>query len=697
MKKILKTLSKYSIEIIFVCLFVVLQVYFDLKLPEYTSDIVNVGIQQGGLEYAVPEKIRESEFNKILFLIPETDKNFILNHYILITYNDNKIYKLKTTSEENLEKINDILVMPIIINYMMDKETSIQNQDVNFEVLKKQFESNSSLMKQSAIECIKNEYKAIDVNIEKIQTNYIKEKGMTMILISFLALFVTVLTNFLVSKVASYFSYDLRNEIIKKIMSYSNKEFDEIGVSSLITRNTNDVVQVQSLIMMLLRIVIYAPILGIGAFTKVIDSSMSWVIGLAVLIIFIIVVVLFSAVIPKFSLVQKMIDKINLIGRELLNGLPVVKAFSNEKHEEKRFDDANKDLLKVSLFVNRTMNIMMPTMSFIMNGVSVLIIWVGASKIDAGSIQIGSLLAFITYTMQIIMAFLMISIVSIMIPRSFISIKRIGEILNKNSSIKELNKSKRFKTTDDIIEFKDVYFRYPDAEEDVLSNVNFKCKKGTTTAFIGSTGSGKSTLINLIPRFFDVTSGKIMVKGVNIKEVSLKSLRSVIGYVPQKGNLFSGTIESNIKFGNKKINDEELDEIAKVSQSYDFIDKITDKYKSEISQGGTNVSGGQRQRLSIARAIAIKPEIYIFDDSFSALDYQTEKRLRKALKKYTDNSTILVVAQRISTILDADQIVVLDQGKIVGIGTHKELYKNCGVYKEITLSQFGKEEIEDEQ
>lgn len=693
MKKILKILSKYIIEIIFIVTFIVLQVYCDLELPEYTSKIVNVGIQQGGIEYAVPLKIRENEFNKILYFISKEDVKTVLDNYEL----KDKIYNLK--NNDNINKLNDILTTPIVITYMMEKvDVKSMNLDSNMDLnkLKDKFKDNELLMKQSAIEYLKNEYKEVNINIEKMQTEYIKTEGSKMLFIAFVALFITVLANYLSSKVAAYFSYDLRSEVIKKIMSYSNKEFNEIGASSLITRSTNDIVQIQGLIMMLLRIVIYAPILGIGAYTKVTGSSMSWIIGLAVLIIFMIVMFLFTAVIPKFSLVQKMIDKINLIGREILSGLPVVRAFGNEKHEEKKFDTANKDLLKVSLFIGRAMTIMMPTMSFIMNGVSILIIWVGAHKINTGSIQIGSLLAFITYTMQIIMAFLMMSMVSIMIPRAFISIKRIIEILKKESYIKEPLKSKKFIETETTIIFKDVYFRYPDADEDVLSNINFKCNKGTTTAFIGSTGSGKSTLINLIPRFFDITSGKILIKGINIKEVFLKDLRNIIGYVPQKGNLFTGTIETNIKFGNDKISDKELKEIAEVSQASEFIDKINNKYDSEISQSGTNVSGGQRQRLSIARAIAMKPEIYIFDDSFSALDYQTDKKLRRALKKYTKDSTILIVAQRISTIIDADQIVVLDKGKIVGIGTHKELYKRCEVYKEIALSQFGKEELENE-
>ena len=507
----------------------------------------------------------------------------------------------------------------------------------------------------------------------------------------------TIASVFLSSRVAAFFSRDLRSKVVNKVMTYSNTEFESFSTASLITRSTNDIQQIQMLIVMLLRIVFFAPIMGIGALAKVSGNDMSWIIALAVVTIIGFVIVLFGLAMPKFNKVQKLIDKVNLVSREILSGIPVIRAFGTEKHEEKRFDNANKDLTKVNLFVNRVMTIMMPSMMFIMNGVSVLIVWIGASKIDAGTIQVGTLIAFITYTMQIIMSFLMISMVSIMVPRAFVSLKRIGEVLDKDTSIKQIDKPQKFNDElKGVVEFKDVYFRYPDAEEDVLQNISFKANPGTTTAFIGSTGSGKSTLINLIPRFFDVTGGKILIDGVDIRNANIEKLRSKIGYVPQKGTLFSGTIESNIAFGLDKMDKEKITKAAKISQSLEFIENKKDEFKSEISQGGTNVSGGQRQRLAIARAIAIDPEIYIFDDSFSALDYKTDAKLRKELAKTTKNATIFIVAQRISTVMQADQIIVLDKGHVVGIGTHKELLKSCDVYQEIAYSQLSKEELENE-
>lgn len=693
MKKIFIILSKYSLGILFALFFIVIQAFVDLELPEYTSDIVNVGIQQGGIENSTPNIIRESEFNKVLLYLNETDKDYILDNYTLEYKNENMVYSLKTVTNEEKEKIGNMLITPIVINYMVNK-TNMPINEENLASLKDQFKNNESLMKQSAIEYIKNEYKELKVDVDSIQIDYIINKGLKMVLIASIAMIATIITSYLTSKIAAYFSYDLRNKVLEKIMSYSNKEFNEIGVSSLITRSTNDITQIQNLIITILRIVVMAPIIGLGAYAKLAHSEMNWVIGIVVLILLCLVGVLFTIVLPKFNKVQKMIDKINSAAREILTGLPVIRAFSNEKYEEKRFEGENKNLLKINLFVNKVMAIMMPTMTFIMNAACILIIWIGASKVDAGVVQIGSLIALITYTIQIIISFLMISIVSIMLPRAIISFKRVGEILNKDSSIKEPTKPLKFKENSEYsIEFKNVYFRYPDAEEDILNDINFKCKKGTVTAIIGSTGCGKSTLINLLPRFFDVTGGKILVDGIDIKNASLKELRSKIGFVPQKGNLFSGTIRENISFGKSKMKDKDIINSAKISESAEFINKLDEKYNSHIAQGGTNVSGGQRQRLSIARAIAINPEIYIFDDSFSALDYKTDKKLRKALKEYTKASTILIVAQRISTIMDADQIVVLDKGKIVGIGSHKELYKTSAVYKEIALSQYGEEEL----
>lgn len=552
----------------------------------------------------------------------------------------------------------------------------------------------TSILEQMAVNEVINEYNTIGLDISKIQNNYILITGLKMLGISFLIMVITAVTILISSKLAANFGKDLREKVFAKVMAYSSQEMEEMETSSLITRTTNDIQQVQNFIVMATRMIFYAPIIGIGAFLKVSGNSMGWIIGLAIGLILLVIIILFSIVLPKFQTIQKRIDKLNLVARETLTGLPVIRAFGTEKHEIERFDDANTHLTNNYLFVNRVMTVMMPLMTFIMNGVSLLIIWVGASQVDLGNIQVGTLIAFITYTMQIIMAFLMISILSIIIPRSFISIKRIAEILNKKPTIIEtLNPKEAIASKKGEVEFKNVSFRYPDADADVIENVSFKALKGKTTAFIGSTGSGKSTLINLIPRFYDATEGEILVDGVNVRDLSLKDLRSKIGYVPQKGILFSGDIKSNILFGNVNLTDEELKEVARVSQSLDFIEEKEGGFASPIAQGGTNVSGGQRQRLSIARAIALNPEIYIFDDSFSALDYQTDLKLRQALNEYTKDATILIVAQRISTILKADQIIVLDKGKIVGKGTHEELLKSCAIYKEIALSQLKEEEL----
>lgn len=553
-----------------------------------------------------------------------------------------------------------------------------------------------AMLKQITIESIKLEYEKIGMNLDDIQMNYILRNGLIMIGIALLIMIVAISIGFLASKTAAKFAYLLRNKVVEKIMSFSNKEFDEFSTASLITRSTNDIQQIQMLFVMVLRIVVYSPILGIGALLKVMGNSMNWVLALAIGLILTIVIILFIFAMPKFKLIQKLVDKLNLVSREILTGIPVIRAFSTEIHEEQRFDKSNQELAKTNLFCNRIMGIMMPTMMFIMNGVAILIVWVGAKQVDLGTLQVGTLMAFITYTMQVIMSFLMLSMVSIILPRAWISVKRIGEVLAKESSIIEIENPEEFNSEKKgIVEFKDVYFRYPDAEEDVLEDINFTAKPGTTTAFIGSTGSGKSTLINLIPRFFDVTGGKILVSGIDIRKVNIHDLREKIGYVPQKGNLFSGTIKSNIFFGAEDKSEENLMKSANIAQATEFILQKEEQFDSEISQGGTNVSGGQRQRLSIARALATHPDIYIFDDSFSALDYKTDVNLRKSLSEEKKNATIFIVAQRISTIMHADQIIVLDKGNIVGKGTHKELLKNCDVYKEIALSQLKEDELND--
>ena len=726
MKHIFKTLKKYTWQIFLVILLLFFQANCNLELPNYTSKIVDVGIQQSGVEDNVLEVIRESEYNKLVNLLTNEDKELINESYTKInqgdlTYVDDysileneSIYLLNDVDEDTHNKINNILEYPIIMLEIMENGneslSKLFGNDVVFgnlnelssdelQLMMATFQEKlkniePSILEQYAINYVKNEYIAVGLNIESYQINYIIKTGLIMLGFSLLAMILTISSTYLSAKIATNFSRDLRSKVTNKVMSFSSKEFEDFSTASLITRTTNDIQQVQMLTVMCLRMVIYAPIMGIGAFVKVSGSSMAWVIGLAIAMIFTLVVVMFTLAVPKFNLVQKLLDKLNLVSREIITGTPVIRTFGNEKYEEKRFDKANVDLTKTNLFVNRLMSLMMPSMMFIMNGVSVLIIWIGSSKVDMGTMQVGSLIAFITYTIEIIMSFLMISIISIMIPRSFVSIKRIGEVLDKEVSIKNKEKTIKFPNNESgTIEFRDVYFRYPAAEEDVLQNISFKAIKGTTTAFIGSTGSGKSTLVNLIPRLYDVTGGKILVDGVNIKDADLKSLRHKIGFVPQKGVLFTGTIKSNIAFGKNKITEEELINAAQISQSLEFINEKEDKFESVISQGGTNVSGGQRQRLSIARAIALNPEIYIFDDSFSALDYKTDAKLRKELNKHTKDSTILIVAQRISTVMKADQIIVLDNGSIVGIGKHEELMKNCDVYREIALSQLSEEEL----
>ena len=740
MKKILKILKKYSLGIIAVIVLLFIQAMCDLSLPDYTAKIVNVGIGQNGIEESVPKVIKEETLDNVLLFASDEETEDILKHYSLISkdnlsekeYEDylakypslakENLYLLNDLTDEQLQSLEQNFQIPyLVLTTLTTDDTKIKEQlkqmfpqmnsetniidilstldksqltNIRQEFSKELTDIDDSLIDQMTIASLKVEYEEIGIDISKLQTNYIINVGLKMLGLALLAMFISVIVTYLAAKISALFSRDLRSRVVHKVMDFSHKEFKDYGIASLITRSTNDIQQIQMLLVMLLRIVVYAPIIGFGALSKVSGSSMSWIIGVAVLTILSLVIVLFAVALPKFKIVQKLIDKLNLVSREILTGLPVIRAFANERHEEKRFDKANQDLTKTNLFVNRIMTIMMPSMMFIMNGVCVLIVWVGASKVDLGNIQVGTLMAFITYTMQIIMAFLMISMVSIMLPRAWVSVKRTNEILNQDISVKEKEQTKDFDPNQKgTLEFKDVYFRYPDALEDVLQNISFKVKKGTTTAFIGSTGSGKSTLINLIPRFFDVTGGKIILDGVDIKDVPLKELRSKIGYVPQKGVLFSGTIASNIGFGNDDLTKEQLEKASQISQSLEFINDKKDRFETPISQGGTNVSGGQKQRLSIARAIAINPEFYIFDDSFSALDYKTDAKLRASLAKETKDSTILIVAQRVSTVMNADQIIVLDKGKIVGIGSHKELMKTCDIYKQISLSQLSKEEL----
>ena len=757
MLKIFKHLRNSSFIIFIIILLLAGQASCELSLPTYTSNIINIGIQQSGIENSVPEVIRKSEMDKLFIFLSDKNKNTILNNYKLLNkdslseeeYNkykdsypalsDEEIYLLNTKDKDIIEKLDNILGKPELIVYGLESDDesakmiqqqmknnmtsnmSISNANQNLENMdmfamlqsmpKKQKnnlikEMNNQLINlpdamisQSAVSFVKNEYNEIGIDTGKLQTQYILTTGAKMIGITILGVVAAITVGFLASRVGASLGRTLRLKTFEKVMRFSSKEMTEFSTASLITRSTNDIQQIQQMTVMMLRMVFFAPFMAIGGIYKALstNASMAWIIGVAVLGVVVIVGILFATVMPRFKKLQNLVDRLNLVTREILTGLPVIRAFSTERFEEKRFDGVNKDLTKVNMFVNRMMSCMMPAMMLVMNAISVLIVWVGAKNIDTGAMQVGDMMAFIQYTMQIVMSFLMISMISVMLPRAAVSANRINEVLEKDIIIKEDKNPQAFdESKKGLVEFKNVSFKYPDADEDILHDINFTANSGETTAFIGSTGSGKSTLINLILRFHDVTKGEIKVDGVNIKNVKLHDLREKIGYVPQKGVLFSGTIDSNLRYGKKDATQEDIIKAAKIAQSIDFINDKEDKFDSEISQGGSNVSGGQKQRLSIARAIAKDPEIFIFDDSFSALDFKTDAKLRKALKSETSNSTVLIVAQRISTILDADQIVVLDEGRVVGKGTHKELLKNCEIYKEIALSQLSKEELENE-
>ena len=558
-----------------------------------------------------------------------------------------------------------------------------------------------SIKEQAAIASVKNIYQNLNIDTNKIQNNYILQTGMQMLGIALISMISAVSIMFLSSRVAAKLGKTLREKVFKKVISFSNAELNEFSTASLITRSTNDVQQIQQLITLLFRVVVYAPIIGIGGFVKVLtssDHSMAWIIGIAIVAIFAVIGTLFMLVMPRFRKLQDLIDKLNEVSREILTGLPVIRAFNKEKKEEERFDNANKDLTKTNIFVNRAMSMMMPLLMLIMNSITILIVWVGGHNVDQGIMQVGDMMAFIQYTMQIVMAFLMISMISIMLPRAAVSARRINEVIEKDPSIKDKKETKKFNPDKKgLVEFKNVSFRYPDADTEILEDINFTAKPGQTTAIIGSTGSGKSTVVNLIPRFYDVTEGELCIDGVNVKDVSQKDLRDIIGFVPQKGVLFSGTIESNIKYSDENMSDEQMIEAAKIAQATEFIEGKEKKYKDPIAQGGGNVSGGQKQRLSIARAIAKDPEIFVFDDSFSALDFKTDSNLREALSTKTKDKTVIIVAQRISTVLNADQIIVLEEGKVVGIGTHDELMKNNETYRQIALSQLSEEELNKDQ
>ena len=746
MFKIIKEMKPFVLIILLIIGLLFFQARTDLALPEYMSNIVNVGIQQSGIENAVPEVIREAELQKVkLFLNEEqrelVDKSFKTINEDSLTQKEFEDYSKKypllkeeslllldTESEEDIEEMNSFLgkAMLTVLGIEMgapqgilssegsamdypfanfpegaDPFTVIQNlPEEQFNIMKaeidKQFEIlPENMIVQSATNYIKTEYEAIGIEIQKTQSRYILNIGGIMLIIALIGMIASISVGFLSSRVAASLGRNLRDKVFQKVTSFSNAEFNNFSTASLITRSTNDIQQIQQFTVMLLRMVFYAPILGIGGVLKVLETntSMAWIVGIGVAAISVLVLTLFAVALPKFKIVQKLVDKVNLVMRESLNGTLVIRAFNTQGHEEKKFDQANKDLTSTNLFVSRIMVTMMPSMMFIMNMVMLLIVWVGAKQIDQGAIQVGDMMAFIQYAMQIIMSFLMLSMVSIILPRASVSANRIAEILDAKLLITNPENPVEFKKDiKGLLEFKDVCFKYSGAEECVIKDINFTAKPGETTAFIGSTGSGKSTLINLIPRLFDVTEGEITIDGINIKDVLLQDLRDKIGFVPQKSMLFSGTIESNLKYGkNHDVSSEDILTAIEVAQAKDFVQEKG--LENEISQAGTNVSGGQKQRLSIARALAKKPKIFIFDDSFSALDYKTDMNLRNAMEKELSNRTILIVAQRINTIRNAEKIIVLDEGKIVGTGTHEELLKTCDVYKQIALSQLSEEEL----
>lgn len=723
MLKVFKYLKSSIFSVLAVILLLFVQAYLDLTLPDYTSKIVNVGVQQGGIENAAISEVGEDTLNTLVLLMDKSDAKYIMNHYEKTdTYKGEDIYELKEDS--NVDKISSIMAKPMmILSYASQEANSSSDSDtVSFDlpegvslsqalsmmgdaerekmlqqIDRKIKDIPDTIVDQAAVSYVKAEYQRIGVDTDHIQTMYILKVGLIMLGIAFSAMAVGILIVFIGSRMAARLARTLRHKVFTKVVGFSKNEIKTYGQSSLITRTTNDVQQVQMVVVFLLRVVFYAPIIGIGGVIKAMNTNadMTYIIGVAVVAILGVVVTLFAIAMPKFNRVQKLIDKLNLVTREILSGLPVIRAFSNEHHEEERFEEANKRLTKVNLFINRAMSFMMPVMMLVMNFVCLVIVYQGAKGVDTGAMQVGDIMAYIQYTMQIIMAFLMISMMSIMLPRANVSAKRIMEIIETKDTIYNSKYLVEFKPeARGKVEFKNVSFRYPDADYDVITDIDLVANPGETTAFIGSTGSGKSTLINLIPRFYDVTDGELLVDGVNIKDVDIHELREKIGFVPQKGVLFTGTIKDNIKYGNENISDEDVNKALDVAQATEFVSKLKGGVDYDISQGGTNVSGGQKQRLSIARAIAKNPDIYVFDDSFSALDFKTDAKLRGELAKITKDKTVLIVAQRISTIMNADKIVVLDEGRVVGIGTHKELMKNCNVYKEIALSQLSKEELE---
>ena len=737
MRKLFQFLKPYAPRVLLILCVLVVQAYCDLSLPTYTSNIVNVGIQQSGIDEEIPENISEEEMNRLLLFVSEDDRQDIQDAYEKSSESfdyDGEVLTLKDSvksDNEKLDALTEEMKLPMMLTAgfengsdttkqmegqlkeQMSQVPGIEKMSV-FDIFGMMDDAQraaivdkiteqmdkmpDSILDQTAISYVKSAYEQIGLDTGHMSTVYILKTGAKMLGLAALGMVASILACLMASRVGAKVGRGLRRDTFRKVIGFSNAEFDKFSTASLITRSTNDIQQIQLLTVMILRIVLYAPIMAIGGILKVSKTNvdMFWIIGLAVLLIVMVVAVLFIVVMPKFKIVQNMVDKLNLVSREILTGLPVIRAFHTEKHEEERFDKANKDLTKLNLFVNRAMTFMMPTMMLVMNGITVLIVWVGGHSINDGAMQVGDMMAFIQYAMQIIMSFLMICMISVMLPRAAVSAERVDEVLESETKIHDPKEPKTLpENGKGEVAFEHVSFHYPGAEEDVLHDITFTAKPGETTAFIGSTGCGKSTLVNLIPRFYDVTEGKITIDGQDVRELTQHELREKLGYVPQKGVLFSGNIASNIMFGNPAGSEQDMIEAAQIAQAVEFIDTKPERYKSPISQGGANVSGGQKQRLSIARAIAKHPDVYIFDDSFSALDYKTDTVLRSALKEKTTNSVVLIVAQRISTILHAEQIIVLDDGKIVGKGTHEELLKTCDAYYQIAASQLSESELKE--
>ena len=742
MRKLIKFLKPYAGVVFAVLCVLVVQAYCDLSLPTYTSDIVNIGIQQSGVDEKVPLTIAEEDLNHLLLFVHSDDQETVKNSYEKSEQDydyDGTVLELKESVEDNNRKMDDlaaILGKPMLLTEGFDSGSDTTKQmeeqmksqmeeqmqqipdisqmsiydlfgmmeeeqrDSVIDEIESQLDSMpNSMVEQTAAVYIKHAYENVGIDTDALEKKYILITGGKMLALAALGMAASIIVGLLASLVGAKIGRGLRRDVFRKVVGFSNSEFDKFSTASLITRSTNDIQQIQMLTVMILRMVLYAPIMALGGVWKVFNTNvdMSWIIALAVILILMVVSVLFIVVMPKFRIVQNMVDRLNLVSREILTGLSVIRAFSTEKYEEQRFDKANKDLTRINLFVNRAMTFMMPLMMLIMNCISILIVWTGGHSINDGNMQVGDMMAFIQYTMQIIMSFLMICMISVMLPRAAVSADRVDEVLTSDASILDPDQPQSLpEDGKGEVTFDHVSFRYPGAEEDVLQDITFTAKPGQTTAFIGSTGCGKSTLVNLIPRFYDVTEGKITIDGEDIRDITQHDLRDKLGYVPQKGILFSGDIASNIMYGNSEGTEDEMKEAAEIAQAAEFIDTKKKKYHSPISQGGSNVSGGQKQRLSIARAIAKHPDVYIFDDSFSALDYKTDVTLRAALKEKTEDSTVMIVAQRISTILHAEQIIVLDDGKIVGKGTHKELLKNCDTYYQIASSQLSEKELEED-